>query len=130
VGTLRTRSCVRPFHPEENWRDSVPVDWLALNFAGRGMMPPIAWLTPRALTAAAGPWDERLSLNDDGEYFCRILLRSTGIVFCENARSYYRSNLPASLSRRSSRAAWQSAFLSMNSASSTCWRPKTALALA
>lgn len=100
------------FTPEENWRDSVPVDWLALNFAGRGMMPPIAWLTPRALTAAAGPWDERLSLNDDGEYFCRILLRSTGIVFCENARSYYRSNLPASLSRRSSRAAWQSAFLS------------------
>ncbi len=100
------------FVPEENWRDSEPLAWLALNFAGRGMMPPAAWLVPRALADTAGPWDERLTLNDDGEYFCRVLLRSSGIVFCQNARSYYRSNLPASLSRSRTRTAWESAFLS------------------
>jgi hypothetical protein len=75
-------------------------------------MPPAAWLAPRALLDAAGPWDERLTLNDDGEYFCRVLLRSAGIKFCPAARTYYRSNLAGSLSRRRSLAAWQSAFLS------------------
>lgn len=100
------------FFPEENWRDAAHAEWLALNFAGRGMMPPAAWLTPRALIDPAGPWDERLTLNDDGEYFCRVLLRSAGIRFCANARTFYRSNLSGSLSRRRSEAAWQSAWLS------------------
>lgn len=100
------------FISEENWRDSAPLDWLALNFAGRGMMPPAAWLTPRALTDIAGPWDERLTLNDDGEYFCRILVASAGIQFSAEARTFYRSNLSTSLSRRRTPAAWASAFLS------------------
>lgn len=102
------------FTPEANWRDSKPVDWLALNFAGRGMMPPAAWLTPRTLIDAAGPWDERLTLNDDGEYFCRVLLASSGVIFCANARSFYRSNLADSLSRRRTEAAWRSAYLSQD----------------
>jgi glycosyltransferase involved in cell wall biosynthesis len=100
------------FAPEANWHDSAPVEWLALNFAGRGMMPPSAWLTPRNLIDTAGPWDERLTLNDDGEYFCRVLLASSGVRFCANARSFYRSNLTGSLSHQRTDAAWRSAFLS------------------
>ncbi len=100
------------FSPEDNWRDSDPVDWLVLNFAGRGMMPPVAWLTPRTLIDRAGPWDERLTLNDDGEYFCRVLLASMGVKFNGAARTFYRSNRPGSLSRRRSVAAWRSALLS------------------
>ena len=100
------------FTPEENWRDGAPVEWLALNFAGRGMMPPAAWLAPRALLARAGPWDERLTLNDDGEYFCRALLAAREVRFCPAARTYYRSHLRGSLSRQRSPAAWQSAWLS------------------
>ena len=100
------------FVPEENWRDSEPIAWLTDNFAGRGMMPPAAWLTPRSLISAGGLWDERLSLNDDGEYFCRVLLAARFIRFCAEARTLYRSNLPGSLSRRRSASAWQSAFLS------------------
>jgi glycosyltransferase involved in cell wall biosynthesis len=98
--------------PEENWRDSAPIEWLALNFAGRGMMPPAAWLAPRAVIDTAGPWDERLSLNDDGEYYCRVLLASGGVQFCADARTFYRSNHPGSLSRRRTAAAWGSALLS------------------
>ena len=100
------------FTPEEDWRDAAPAAWLALNFAGRGMMPPAAWLVPRALTDAAGPWDERLTLNDDGEYFSRVLLASAGVHFCAEARTFYRSNLVGSLSRCRSETAWRSALLS------------------
>jgi glycosyltransferase involved in cell wall biosynthesis len=102
------------FVPEDNWRDSDPVDWLVLNFAGRGMMPPAAWLAPRSLIAAAGPWNERLTLNDDGEYFCRVLLAARRVRFCAEARSFYRSNLPGSLSRQASVSAWESAYLSQD----------------
>lgn len=111
-GRFETDIAHARFVPEENWCNSEPVDWLTLNFAGRGMMQPGAWLTPRALIERAGPWDERLTLNDDGEYFCRVLLASRGIKFCADARSYYRSNLSGSLSRGRSEAAWRSAFLS------------------
>lgn len=100
------------FVPEENWHDSDPVTWLALNFAGRGMMPPAAWLAPRPLVDAAGPWDERLTLNDDGEYYCRVLLKSAGVRFCAEATCYYRSNLAGSLSQRRTAEAWRSAYLS------------------
>lgn len=111
-GRFHASAAEAVFQPEENWRDSEPVEWLTLNFAGRGMMQPGAWLTARALLDRAGPWDERLTLNDDGEYFCRVLLASRGIKFCPDARTFYRSNLSGSLSQRRSAAAWRSALLS------------------
>ena len=109
-GRFTTDPAAAVFAPEENWCDSAPLDWLRLNFAGRGMMPPAAWLLPRALADRAGPWDETLSLNDDGEYFCRVLLASSAVVFAPGARSLYRSGLAGSLSRSRSRRAWDSAW--------------------
>lgn len=100
------------FTPEDNWRSMSSLDWLKLNFAGRGMMPPAAWLTPRRLIDAAGPWDESLTLNDDGEYFCRVLLAGSTVRFCESALSFYRSNIQGSLSRDTSSEGWDSAFRS------------------
>jgi glycosyltransferase involved in cell wall biosynthesis len=98
------------FSPEENWRDSPPLDWLRLNFSGRGMMPPAAWLLPRSLTNRVGPWNETLSLNDDGEYFCRALLAASNVYFVPDAYSYYRSGILDSLSHSRSRRAWNSAW--------------------
>eukprot|EP01037_Dinobryon_pediforme_P013983 gene13983-14100_t len=43
------------------------------------MVQPAAWLTPRQLIDQAGPWNESLTLDDDGEYFARVLLESEGI---------------------------------------------------
>jgi hypothetical protein len=54
-------------------------------------MQTAVWLVSRELTEAAGPWDTKLSLDDDGEYFCRILLASSGIRFVPDAKVYYRS---------------------------------------
>jgi len=90
------------FVDDRVFRDFAPVDFLVLAGETGAMMHPSAWLVPRAVAEKAGPWDESLSLNDDGEYFCRVALASPGVAFCAEvaARSYYRSGLPGSLSRQ------------------------------
>lgn len=101
------------FIPEPVWNDMLPVDWLICSWEGGGMMHPAAWLVPRAITQTTGPWNETLSLNDDGEYFCRVVLASKGVKFCPGAKSYYRSDISNSLSSTTSKAAWESAFRSL-----------------
>ncbi len=94
-------------------RDFAPVDFLILAARTGAMMHPSAWLVPRTVAEQAGPWDESLTLNDDGEYFCRVLLAGAGIAFTPGPRSYYRSGLPGSLSRRRDKRSRQSAFHSI-----------------
>ncbi len=98
------------FTPEAVWRDFAPDDFLIASWLGGGMMPNFAWLTPRAVIECAGPWNEALSLNDDGEFFCRVALASSGIVFCAEARGYYRSAGAPTLSGRRDGEALASAF--------------------
>jgi glycosyltransferase involved in cell wall biosynthesis len=98
------------FTPEPVWNDMSAIDWLICSWEGGGMMHPAAWLAPRAIIQAAGCWNETLSLNDDGEYFCRVVLASKGVKFCPGAKSYYRSGMNGSLSNTTSFAAWESAF--------------------
>jgi glycosyltransferase involved in cell wall biosynthesis len=99
------------FEPEAVWRDLAPVDWLIASWSGGGMMHGAAWLAPRGIVDAAGPWNESLSLINDLDYFSRLLLSSEGIAFCPTAKTFYRSSVAGSLSRQTSRAAWESAFL-------------------
>ncbi len=77
------------------------------------MMHPAAWLVPRAIADSAGPWDERLSLNDDGEYFARIVAAATRIAYCPDAVSLYRSAMPTSLSAQRSRRHLESGHLAV-----------------
>ncbi|NJN49772.1 MAG: glycosyltransferase family 2 protein [Alkalinema sp. RL_2_19] len=98
------------FEPEPLWQDMRPVDWLITAWSGNWMMHPAAWLVPRSIAEAAGPWNEALSLNDDGEYFCRVVLASQEIRFCGAAKSYYRSGLFGSLSDQKSEPAYLSAY--------------------
>lgn len=62
-------------------------------------MQTATWLVSRELTQDAGPWDTRLLSDDDGEYFCRVLLASEGIRFVPEARVYYRVSPSGRLSR-------------------------------
>lgn len=101
------------FHPEPLWADFPPIDWLLLAWGGNWMMHPAAWLIPRAIADRAGAWNESLSLNDDGEYFCRVVLASREIKFCPEVRVYYRSGIQGSLSGLKSRKGWQSLWRSM-----------------
>jgi glycosyltransferase involved in cell wall biosynthesis len=93
--------------------DFAPVDFLILAARTGAMMHPSAWLVPRAVAERAGPWNELLTLNDDGEYFCRVLLASAGMAFTPGARSYYRSGLPGSLSQRRDERSRKSQFRSI-----------------
>jgi GT2 family glycosyltransferase len=97
------------FTVEPVWRDFSPADFLIASWQGGGMMPNFVWLTPRGVIANAGPWNETLSLNDDGEFFSRVVLASSQILFCANARGYYRSAADTTLSRRHDDAALASA---------------------
>jgi glycosyltransferase involved in cell wall biosynthesis len=95
------------FRAESVWRDLNPLDWLALSReGGLGMMFPALWLVPRSLANRIGPWRPELTLNNDAEYFTRMLLSAKEVLFCEGARAYYRSGIQASLSGTRSRAGW------------------------
>jgi glycosyltransferase involved in cell wall biosynthesis len=78
------------FIPSSLWQDLMPVEWLLRKLGEGQYMQTATWLTSRELAEAAGPWDLRLHVDDDGEYFCRVLLASEGTRFCPEARVYYR----------------------------------------
>lgn len=67
---------------------------------GKGMMQTAVWLTPRELIAKSGLWNESLSINQDGEFFARVLLNASSVHFAENSFVYYRV-VPGSISNRS-----------------------------
>ena len=82
------------FTPDKTWADLDALDWLALSRAdGLGMMFPALWLIPMSIVRAVGPWRVELSLNNDAEYFTRVLLAADRVLFCAGARCYYRSGL-------------------------------------
>jgi len=98
------------FSPEPVWRDFSPTDFLISSWLGGGMMPSFAWLTPRQVIEKAGSWNEELSLNDDGEFFSRVVLASKGIAFCGDARGFYRTLPYPTLSKRRDRKGFASAY--------------------
>jgi glycosyltransferase involved in cell wall biosynthesis len=79
------------FNPSPLWNDLAPVEWLLLKMGQNHHMQTDNWLVSRTLSEAAGPWDRRLWRDNDGEYFCRVILASDGIRFVKEARSYYRA---------------------------------------
>jgi len=79
------------FVRSELWCDLSPTEWLLRKMGQNLFMQTATWLVSRELTDAAGLWDTRLRGNDDdGEYFCRVLLASDGVQFVPDARVYYR----------------------------------------
>jgi len=99
-----------------------PIDFLTKLYAGDDVMPGYggmvavhSWLTPKSLIEKAGPWNEKLSLDDDGEFFCRVVLASDGIKFSDKGFNYYRKfNNRQSLSAQKSKKAMESAVLAID----------------
>jgi len=78
------------FIPTALWCDLSPVEWLLRKMGQNIYMQTATWLVSRRLTEAVGPWDTRLLGDDDGEYFCRVLLASDGVRFVGEGKVYYR----------------------------------------
>jgi GT2 family glycosyltransferase len=102
------------FLPTSLWSDLGPTEWLTRKWEGDLHMPDATWLVSRELTEAAGPWDRRLTLDDDGEYFFRVVNASNGIRFVPQSRAYYRITPSSRLSHIGrSKKKMESQFLSM-----------------
>ena len=113
-GHFLFRTSRAEFTPTALWDDLPPVEWLRLKMEKNTWMQPDSWLVSRELTEAAGPWDERLSLDDEGEYFCRVLIKSDGVKFIRGAKTFYRMTGPQSLGHvDTSNKKLESAWLSM-----------------
>jgi glycosyltransferase involved in cell wall biosynthesis len=85
---FRTRRA--QFVPNSLWNDLSPVEWLLRKLGENLHMQNATWLVSRELSEAAGPWDENLHYDQDGEYFSRVLMASEGTRFVPEARIFYR----------------------------------------
>jgi glycosyltransferase involved in cell wall biosynthesis len=89
-GAFMYRVSKAQFSPTSLWCDLSPVEWLLLKMGQNLHMQTATWLVSRELTEAAGPWNTELSLDDDGEYFARVVVASHGIRFVGDAKVLYR----------------------------------------
>jgi glycosyltransferase involved in cell wall biosynthesis len=78
------------------WGDLPPVEWLRLKMEKNTWMQPGSWLVSRELTEAAGPWNEQLPWDEEGEYFCRVVIKSDKVKFIRGAKTFYRVTGPHS----------------------------------
>lgn len=111
-GTFYHKISRAKFIPTSLWQDLYPIEWFLHKFNENVWLITTSWLVSREITEIAGLWDERLSLNDDGEYFCRIVAASEEIKFVESAKCFYRVGNTTSLSNQKSNGAYGSLLMS------------------
>ena len=99
LGVCGTNSFYNSIHEEGKEIDtaflrysSQPFDFIINLYSSVncGMVQPNAWLTPLKLIQKAGSWNEHLSVDDDGEFFCRVILNAGKIVYTDQILNYYR----------------------------------------
>lgn len=111
--------------PTKEWYNSGsddPVDFLLKLYMGNevipgygGMIQPNAWLTPAVLIKKAGHWNEFKCPDDDGEFFCRVILASKGVRYSSTGTNYYRKYIKGkSLSAQKTREAFQNTLLAID----------------
>ena len=84
------------------------LDWLVRAWNYQEMMQPAAWLTHRDLILKSGPWNEKLTINQDGEFFCRVLSHCQGIIYDSKGKVYYRIPGESNVSQQKSKQAFAS----------------------
>lgn len=79
---------------------SKPINLLIDCWKGMGMIPVHSWLTPRELIEKAGGWNKSLMINQDGEFFSRVLRHASSVAYSDKAKVYYRSGNSDSISQK------------------------------
>jgi len=102
----------------QNLSSDDPLQWLVDLWTPGGewgMVSVGAYLTPQKLIEEAGPWSERLTKDDDGEFFTRVLLQSERIQYVGGeAIYYYRHHSASRLSGMSSKKDFESLLMSID----------------
>jgi glycosyltransferase involved in cell wall biosynthesis len=80
------------------WQSLDSTDWLWHRLDTGFWMAIESWLVSRRLTELAGPWDETILRDNDGEYFSRVVSCSTGTRFVPAARCFCRKGSFGSIS--------------------------------
>ncbi|WP_215226791.1 glycosyltransferase family 2 protein [Echinicola shivajiensis] len=68
------------------------------------MIAPFSWLTRKSLVNKVGEWDESLKINQDGEYFARVIDASNKIIYTPAAKGYYRKPTSNNISTKKNKA--------------------------
>lgn len=79
------------------------------------MMQPASYMTHRSLIQKAGPWDESLIINQDGEFFTRVLLHADKVLYEPNGKVFYRTPEENNVSQQKSEIAMTSLLKSYRS---------------
>lgn len=72
---------------------SNPIELLNTLIVSKGYLPIHSFLFPKKLVDKAGLWDENLGLNDDGEFFSRIVVYFKNAFFTSNCNVLYRVSI-------------------------------------
>ncbi len=90
-----------------------PIKLLNALIVSKGYLPIHSFLFPKQLVDKAGFWDENIGLNDDGEFFSRIVVTFDKAVFVSKGSALYRvSESQANLSSFENEEKVQSAIVS------------------
>lgn len=84
------------------------VNWLLRAWNYQEMMADSSWITHRNLIEKAGPWDETLTINQDGEFFSRVLLQGNKILYEPHGKVYYREPGVSNVSQNKSEKVFSS----------------------
>ena len=85
-------------HPSKLWQTLSPQEWFSLSMSHGLMMPLHCWLVPRRIAELAGAWNTKLTFDDDGEYFSRVVSKCRQVVFVPSANCFYRIGSTTNLS--------------------------------
>ena len=80
------------------------IDLLLDLWTNSEMFETACYMLSRKLAVKAGPWMPGLAKNQDGEYFARVLLNASQVIYCPEGQVYYRSGEYNSVSKESGKS--------------------------
>ncbi|MBT0813046.1 glycosyltransferase family 2 protein [Litoribacter ruber] len=90
-------------------------DLLLRFWENQEMHQPAVYLTHRDLVLKVGLWDESLAINQDGEFFCRVLLAAKEVLYEPDGKVFYRKPNENNVSQQKSEKAMISQLKSIKS---------------
>jgi len=96
----------------KNYND--PYDFLIDMWSNLEAISPHAWLVHRDIVQKSGGWDIRLTKNQDGEFFARIVSLSNKLIYSKNSIVYYRLDSENSISKNYTEKATESVLISLD----------------